>query len=168
MKTILALFIIGLLGVTIAGAADRPPAEIVDYGVYTGGQNQSIPDVNAPTGQVLKERGMLKLEKQTTRIPAQLGEQFGFRFVIHGKSAGGDIKLHYVWLYPEMTDAASGKKSRQYEADGHGQPGDKSAGMMWTFTGPAELVPGEWIFQVFRDGAKILEQKFEVEKADGK
>jgi hypothetical protein len=39
---------------------------------------------------------------------------------------------------------------------------------MWTFTEPSELVPGDWTFQVFKDGEKILEKKFEVQKADEK
>jgi polysaccharide export outer membrane protein len=38
---------------------------------------------------------------------------------------------------------------------------------MWTFTEPSELVPGEWTFQVFRGAEKILEKKFEVQKAEG-
>jgi hypothetical protein len=168
MKTILSILVVGLFHVTFAGAAERPVAEIVDYGIYTGGQNQAIAETNAPTGLVLQGLSEYRLEKQTTRIPAQLGKQFGFRFVVHDRKEDTKIKLHLVWLYPEITDTASGKKSRRFEADGYGKPEDKSAGIMWTFTEPSELVPGEWTFQVFRGGEKILEKKFEVEKPDEK
>lgn len=168
MKTNLLLMAIGLIFVTVAGAANQPVAEIADYGIYTGGQNQNIPDTGAPTGLILNNRGQLSLVKQTDKIPAQLGKQFGFRFVIHGKQADGKIKLHFVWLYPEITNQSSGKKSTRFEADGYGQPENRNDGIMWTFTEPSELVPGEWTFQVFRDGGKILEKKFAVEKPDEK
>jgi hypothetical protein len=168
MKTILSLIVIGLIRVTVAGAADRPIAEIVDYGIYTGGQNQAIVETNAPTGLFWQGRGELKLEKQTTKIPARLGTKFGFRFVVHGKKEDGDIQVHFVWLYPEITDKATGKKSKRFEADCHGPPEDRNAGISWTFTEPSELVAGEWTFQVFLGNAKILEKKFDVEKTDDK
>ena len=67
-----------------------------------------------------------------------------------------------------MTDSASGKKSRRFDADCHGKPEDKNDGIMWTFTEPSELVSGEWTFQVFLGQEKILEKKFDVEIPDKK
>jgi hypothetical protein len=166
MKNILLNIIIGFFFVSIADAADRSVAEIIDYGIYTGGQNQAIAETNAPTGLFLQGRGELKLAKQTTKIPAKLGTQFGFRFVVHGGRQDGEIKLHTVWLYPEITDRVTGKKSSRFDADCHGKPEDKNAGIMWTFTEPSELVPGEWTFQVFQGEQKLLEKKFDVQKAD--
>jgi hypothetical protein len=76
--------------------------------------------------------------------------------------------LHTVWLYPEITDSKTGRKSKRFDADCHGKPEDRNAGIMWTFTEPSELVSGEWTFQVYRGEEKILEKKFEVEKPDEK
>jgi hypothetical protein len=157
-----------LICIAIARAVDPPAAEIVDYGIYTGGQNEVIAETNTPTGSVLQGRGVSRLVKQTTKIPARLGTQFGFRFVIHDSNREGEVKLHFVWLYPEITDSSTGRKSTRFEADAHGKPEDKNAGIMWTFTEPSELASGDWTFQVFRDGGKILEKKFEVQKADEK
>jgi hypothetical protein len=143
-------------------------AEILDHGIYTGEQNDVILDPNTPTGSVLQGRGVSRLVKQTTKIPAQLGTQFGFRFIVHGKKEDEAIKLHTVWLYPEITDSKTGRKSRRFDADCHAKPETNNAGIMWTFTERSELVPGEWTFQVYRGGEKILEKKFEVEKPGGK
>ena len=168
MKTILPSLFIALFCITVARAAERPMAEIVDYGIYTGEQNEVILETNTPTGSVLQGRGVSRLVKQTTKIPAKLGTQFGFRFVVHGKKEDGEIKLHTVWLYPEITDSKTGRKSTRFDANCHGKPEDRNDGIMWTFTEPSELVSGEWTFQVYRDGEKILEKRFDVEKADEK
>jgi hypothetical protein len=168
MKTILLLLFTSLICIANARAAERPIAEIVDYGIYTGEENKVIAETNTPTGSVLQGRGISRLVKQTTKIPARLGTQFGFRFVVHDSKKDGEVKLHFVWLYPEITDAATGRKSVRFDGDAHGKPEDRNAGIMWTFTEPSELVPGDWTFQVFKDGEKILEKKFEVQKADEK
>jgi hypothetical protein len=70
MKTILPFLFIGLICITIAKAAERPMAEIVDYGIYTGEQNEVILETNTPTGSVLQGQGVSRLVKQTTKIPA--------------------------------------------------------------------------------------------------
>jgi hypothetical protein len=169
MKAIVPLLFAILFCSNNPSAAERPMAEILDYGIYTGEQNEVILDPSTPTGSVLQGRGVSTLVKQTTKIPAQLGTQFGFRFIVHGKKEDGEIKLHTVWLYPEITDSKTGRKSRRFESDCHGKPEAKNVGIMWTFTEPSELVPGEWTFQVYRGREKILEKKFEVEKKpDGK
>jgi hypothetical protein len=164
MKTIQTLLFVMLICANNDKAAERPMAEILDYGIYTGEQNEVILDPNTPTGSVLQGRGTSKLVRQTTKIPAQLGTQFGFRFIVHSKKEDGEIKLHTVWIYPEITDSKTGKKSRRFESDSYGKPKAKNTGIMWTFTEQSELVSGEWIFQVYRGKEKILEKKFEVEK----
>jgi hypothetical protein len=167
MKKTLLLVVIAITAGFLVNAADRPLAEILDYGIYAGGNNQTIVDTNAPTGLVLQGQGGLQLEKQTTTIPARLGLQFGFRFVVHGKS-DEHLNLHVVWLYPEITDKTSGKKSKRFDADCSGKAEDKNSSILWTFTEPSELVPGEWVFQVFQGRDKILEKKFVVKKTDDK
>jgi hypothetical protein len=168
MKTILLYLFTLLICIANARAAERPVAEIVDYGIYTGEENKVIVETNTPTGSLLQGRGVCRLAKQTTEIPAELGTQFGFRFVVHDSKKNGKVKLHCVWLYPEITDTATGRKSTRFESDANGKPEDRNDGIMWTFTEPSELVPGDWTFQVFKDGEMILEKTFKVQKADKK
>src|SRR5579859_4954084 len=122
MKTILLFLFVSLICTTIVEAVERPVAEIVDWGIYTGEQNKVIV---TPTGSVLQGRGVSRLVKQTTKIPARLRTQFGFRFVIHDSNKDAEVKLHFVWLYPEITDSATGRKSTRFEGDGHGKPEDR-------------------------------------------
>ena len=150
-----------------ADCATPPAAEILEYGIYIGSHDSSIPNSDAPTGNVLIG-GSVKLVKQTVEIPARLKTQFGFRCVLHGKAEDRPVKLRLVYLFPQMNDPSSGKKIDMWEADVLARPEDKKLYMLWDFTEAYELVPGKWTFQVFRGQEKILEKKFDVTKPDSK
>jgi hypothetical protein len=167
MKVFLSLLWLSILLTGAALGAQRPPAEILEYGIYSGGHQESVANTNAPTGQVLLG-GPVRLEKKTDQIPAKLKSKFGFRFVVHGQPDDAPVKLHIVYLFPEMKDPTSGQKLKRFEADVFAKLEDKKPQMLWDFTEPHELVTGEWTFQVFRGEDKLLEKKFEVVKADAK
>jgi hypothetical protein len=167
MKIILPFVCLGFISITAAYAAERPVAEVLEYGIYSGTHEQSVANTNAPTGQVLMG-GPVKLQKQTDVIPAKLKSKFGVRFVVHGQPEQGPVRFHLVYLFPEMKDPASGRKIERFEANVSAKPEDPNLQMLWDFTEPYELVAGEWTFQVFRGEAKILEKKFAVVKADAK
>jgi hypothetical protein len=167
MKNVLSSLGLVLLLSVGAVAAQRPAAEILEYGIYSGGHKESVPDTNAPTGQLLIG-GPVRLEKKTDQIPAKLKTKFGFRFVVHSQPENAQVKLHFVYLFPEMKDPNSDQKLKRYETDAFAKAEDKNPQMLWDFTEPHELVAGEWTFQVFRGEDKLLEKKFEVVKADSK
>jgi hypothetical protein len=146
-------------------AAQRPIAEILEFGVYSGSYQKSAADTNAPTGQVLLD-GPIRLEKKTDQIPAKLKSKFGFRFVVHGLPTDPPVKLRIVYLFPEIRDPSSGRKFNHFEADVSVKPEDNKPTMLWDFTEPYELVSGQWTFQIFRGDSKILEKTFEVVKND--
>src|SRR5438128_1719388 len=116
MKIVLSSLWVGVLLTTGAVAAQLPPAEILEYGIYSGGHQESIANTNAPTGQVLLG-GQVRLEKKTDQIPARLKSKFGFRFVVHGQPGDAPLRLHLVYLFPEMQDPISGQKLKRFEAD---------------------------------------------------
>src|SRR4051812_21497207 len=106
MKITLTSLCLSLFLGALSLAAQGPDAEIIEYGIYSGGHERSVTDTNAPSGKLLLG-GPVKLEKQTTRIPAKLKSKFGFRFVVHGEPAGAAVKLRFRYLFPEMKDQAS-------------------------------------------------------------
>jgi hypothetical protein len=163
MKIIASLVCLGVIFLTLSNAKERPAAEILEYGIYSGSHENSLANSNAPTGQVMLG-GSVKLEKLTNVIPARLKSKFGFRFVIHGKSEDKPVKLQLVYLFPEMQDQTSGNKIKHFTVDVLAQPEDKNLLMLWDFTESYELVPGEWNFQVYRGQERILEKKFDVVK----
>src|SRR5437867_2302536 len=109
MRIILPFVCLGFVFLTATCAAQRPAVEILEYGIYAGTRGQSVADKDALTGQVLLG-GAVKLQKQTAVIPAKLKNKFGFRFVVHGQPEDGPVRLHFVYLFPEMKDPASGRK----------------------------------------------------------
>lgn len=165
MKTQLAFVCFILCVASTAAGSQRPAAEILEYGIYSGGHQQSVVDTNAPTGQLLLG-GPVKLEKQTTRIPARLKSKFGFRYVLHGEPGGPPVRLHFRYLFPLMKDQ-DGKEIRSYDTTAVAKLEDKPH-MLWDFTEPYELVTGQWTFQVLRGEEIILEKKFDVIGADAK
>ena len=86
MKTILLILVIVLIGVTVTGAAERPIAEIVDYGIYTGGQNRAIAETNATTGLVLQGLSWsLDLKSKPPRFPLNLENSLVFDLLFMAK-----------------------------------------------------------------------------------
>jgi hypothetical protein len=155
------LICISFFFTAIANAEPRPVAEILEYGIFTGGYEYSVVDTNAPTGKLLLG-GVLKLEKQTTVIPAKLTCQFGFRFVVHGRPDDEPVRLRIVYLFPEMKDPKTGSRSKRCDFNILVKPEDTSPQMLWNFTDDSELVTGKWRFQVFRGEEMILEKVFDV------
>ncbi len=167
MKLILLIPCFAMLFSAAIVAAHRPIAEILEYGIYSGGHENSVVAPSAPTGRLLLG-GPVTLEKQTSVVPARLKTKFGFRFVVHGKSDDAPVPVRFVYLFPEINDKASGAKIRRFEISAFAKPEDKSSKMLWDFTEPYELAPGEWIFQVFRGEDKILEKTFQVTRSGAK
>jgi hypothetical protein len=167
MKIILPSLCIALMLASTCLGAQRPAAEIIEYGIYSGGHQTSVVDTNAPTGKLLLG-GPVKLEKQTTRIPARLKSKFGFRYVVHGEPAGAQVKLHFRYLFPQIKDQATGKEMSSYDTSAVAKLEDRDPQMLWDFGHPSELVPGEWTFQILLGERIILAKKFEVIRANAK
>jgi len=167
MRVVLSSVCLSVLLTAVVAAAQRPAAEILEYGIYSGGHQESVGDTNAPSGRLLLG-GPVRLEKKTDEIPAKLKTKFGFRFVVHGQPESGQVKLRFVYLFPEMRNPTSGQKLKRYETEAFAKAEDKNPQMLWDFTEPQELVTGEWTFQVFRGEEMLLEKKFEVVKAGSK
>ena len=163
----LSLVCFGLTLALQGSSAVQPKAEILDYGIYSGGHDESVRNPDAPTETVLP-RGPAKLVKQTDQIPAKLKSKFGFRWVLHGKVTEPPVSLRLVFLFPPMDDPYAGKKVEKWEAAVMAPTEDRNLHMLWDFTEAYELVPGPWTFQVFRGSEKILEKRFDVVKADSK
>ena len=162
-----SLFVIGCLCFVFAVPAfpaEITDARILDYGIYTSSVAYVISDTNSPTSRVRFET--LKVAKETVEIPAKLNTKFGFQFNVHGTPAGESVVLRCVYLFPEMTNPASGAKSVRYEYAGRARLEGKTLGMFWTFMENWEMVTGKWTLQIFNNDIKLLEKSFKVVPAD--
>ena len=161
MKIITLLISFIFLSSTVF-AEEQVQIEIVEFGVYSGTDGNSVSDTSAPTGQRFME-GQTKLIEQTDKIPATLGGKFGFEFVVKGNK-GASIPLTVVYNFPKMTDPKTHREITHYKTNIKTRPDEIHPRMLWDFTESWELVSGEWTFQIYQGQKKLVEKKFTVVK----
>jgi hypothetical protein len=138
--------------------------EVLEYGIYgvESEQNQ-VRNLSTPTGYS-RHGGDVRLKYQTNQIPKQLDRLFGFRFRILGLQKNlTQLQLNLVVSHPEMI------RPNGTRANGYGYPvslGVKDGVLEnqsgYRFDQPFEMVAGEWRFEYWLNGKKIIGQTFEV------
>ena len=159
---IIALITSFILLSVIVFAEEQIQIEIVEFGVYSGSDGQSVSDSSAPTGQRFMD-GQVKLTEQTDEIPAILGGKFGFGFVVKGDTED-PVPLTVIYHFPKMTDPQTLREITHYKKNIKTRPNEPVPHMLWDFTESWELVPGEWIFQIYQGKIKLAEKTFTVVK----
>jgi hypothetical protein len=138
--------------------------EVVEYGLYasTPAGARSAPD--APGGAIGQSSDERHLETTQT-VPARLGVQFGFRFLILGEPAGAQATLHVVAVFPPpgLHDAEHKMQFAQSAYD-RGDAIGSVGYVAYSLDHDWELVPGAWSMQIWSDGHLLGEQKFNVVK----
>ena len=101
--------------------------------------------------------------EETDRIPAKIGNLFGFRFKINGKPDGAVIKTKCITILPStgLTHPETGETVyREVFFD------EIKIGEMrirgYSFDYEWELVPGVWTFQIWYQEQKLAERSFFV------
>ena len=153
----LLLLAAALAGYNITGA------HIVDYGIYESirAEDQESPKTTQGTIHVVGSRLDPVLRKETDRVEARIGTEFGFRFQFDGKPRLAEVPVTIRVLHPAITNPATGKTSTKEEWDAPANLGiPRFTG--WAFDQPYEAVPGTWTIQVLQDDKVLLQQKFEV------
>ena len=158
------LFLLCLLLPISAYAEDTfiNAAETLAYGVFDSSERQTLTkpatDDAPPVDSVKKYR----FKDFTTQIPMQIGTEFGIEYQINTKPRGRPIDITTVIVFPEPGLKRPGgrtyKKSRETKRVSigkghlHGYGFDES----W------ELVPGEWVFEVWHKKARLVKKSFTV------
>jgi Domain of unknown function (DUF3859) len=146
-------------------AAASPPAvrvdrvEFVEKGLYRVEVKKEIEDPNMLSGRRLVSSKAEQI-KDTDKIPAASGTQFGFRYVVIGEPNGAKVPTRVVVHYPEG--------GRQNPNNGKIAFKDEFPQTL-TIGGPPQfffmnikwgLVPGVWTMEVWCQDRKLAEQKF--------
>ena len=140
--------------------------EIVDYGIYDA----------QPTDRKLKSEGtsygkinptkVIKLSKQTHRIPAKIGIQFGFRYFIEGFPKGSVANVTYRILHPALQNPKTKSTHKEEKFQWKcvvGNCGERYwGGHFFGFSEEWEIKPGKWTFQLFHKDQKVVEKEFIV------
>jgi hypothetical protein len=150
-----------LVCVGFAHAQGVQGVEIQEFGTYTEGPKVHV----GWTRNGLAKSGVygVDLVESTQTIVARLGVSFGFRYTVKGKRPGAPLIVTIASKMPAPGVFAP-NGSVPFTSDEETWPvtvgGDTF--YLWTFGKRSDLVPGIWTFEVWIDGQKYAEQKFNV------
>jgi hypothetical protein len=176
MKQTLRILSIVLICLVAPTRADEPKAkprgEVVEFGTF----ELAGPQITIPNAQTLdgaeRNAPVARFTRQTDKVPAEIGVQFGFRFKLTNMPAAGTIDLKTIVKHPPIKNA-QGVVQREYAlttmlpiTDGH-----VSEVTGYSLDRPEELVLGVWTFEHWYRDEKLVSQSFTVvasNKSDAK
>jgi hypothetical protein len=130
-----------------APEAPNTRADILWYGVIDDGTEEQDPETR---------------RTPTDRVPARLGVTFGYAFQVSGPPAGSSITVKQVARYPQTRrNAETGRDQATDEADTDCVVG-KPCLSSYSLEVQDELITGEWSMEIYFQGRKIGEQKFNL------
>ena len=167
-------------------------AELVDYGIYEISTHDRQDDDVVAGGLV--ETSDKRLIEETTKIKAQIGTSFGFRYKLFGPD--GNFRLRHERPYRDSSgNMVSRYRAPKREANVtikviHPKPlkdpntskeftvskwsqevpisGETQSFINWNtgwiFENDWEIVEGEWVMQLFDEDRLLIEKKFMVER----
>lgn len=135
-------------------------ANVIAYGKFESKNDRKLSDAtsDAPRADAITGAYFTDITKD---IDAKLGDSFGLRFILHGpRSRTAHLKA--VIHFPE--GGLVSPRGRVYETSTEyfDVPHGKEAMYGYGFDEPWELVPGEWTFEIWNYGHKIIERQFNV------
>lgn len=141
-------------------------AETLAYGTFDSSErisNSKAATADAPPVDTVTK---YRFDNFTNRIPMILGTEFGIEYRINTKPKGRPISITTVIRFPEAGLKQPGgrnySKSMETKRVSVGEPQLHGYG----FDESWELVPGEWVFEVWHKKAKLISKKFTVYVAE--
>ncbi|XOV88561.1 MAG: DUF3859 domain-containing protein [Pseudomonadota bacterium] len=145
------------------GASDLQirAAEITGYGIFeaASSQRQTGFSARAPAADAVKG---VRFVEFTNTIPAALGTNFGFQYIINSSPRGAEMNVTNIIRFPgeglkrpggrSWTESRENRKIRIGHRDFYG----------YAFDEPWEMVPGEWVFEVWHNNARLIRKTFTV------
>ncbi|MDT8283620.1 MAG: DUF3859 domain-containing protein, partial [Gammaproteobacteria bacterium] len=158
--------------ITETPALTRKPAEakatsgrVFEYGIYNAQRKgRIVGSLTTDTGKVVRQP-VLEFSEATDRIPLIKGTYFAYRYRIIDlpkvEAKKPIVEVRKVLIHPPMT-LPDGTTSTGWDRVARART---TAGQVIAFDGYAfnedyELVQGDWTFQIWFAGKKLLEQTF--------
>src|SRR5262249_26597733 len=106
MKHTLKILSVALIGLVAPTFADEPRAkpkgEVIEFGTFElVGPQATAPNVKTLDGAE-RNAPAARFNRQTDKIPAQLGVQFGFRFKLTNIPEAGSVDLKTIVKHPPI------------------------------------------------------------------
>lgn len=160
------VFTIILLSTSIVNAEDILiyGIDIIEFGVYTSKISQTVSESDTTMGKrhIVKE---ILLVKQTDEIQAEIGVQFGFRYIVRGVPEGAKAQISMVTILPPegLRNTKTGDVKYRNQHTVYNTLGKKSF-RAYLIEEEWEIVSGKWTFQLFHENRKLAEKTFTVFK----
>jgi hypothetical protein len=150
-----------------APAGNREPEtriKILHRGMYESVRTATVPDKGIASGSLgLVEK--IKLVKETTHVPAVIGAEFGFEYRIEGAGKGESVVIERVDIFPGKGLRHPGEsKPRKSERLTFESSVGTTSHMLYKLNHEWEVVPGDWIMQLWSAGTKLAEVRFTLAK----
>lgn len=143
-------------------------AEITSYGVlnadYTKRKATGYTDRATEAHYV--DEDSVRFVEFTDKIPGELGIQFGYQYVINTAPKGGRMLVTEVITFPE--GGLQRPRGRLYteSRDTYEITIGEPTVFGYAFDYEWEIVPGEWVFEVYYKNAPIVRKRFFVEVSE--
>ena len=132
----------------------KPKFQIVQSGIFsTGGVKVKARDSDG----YRIERS--QLVTTTNTIQAKLHLSFGIRYIVSNTEDLTPVNVVQTITHPPIIYPKTKETNVQFRTTGS-LNSTSYAVSLWTFDEPHEMVPGSYIFRVFHNGEKVLEEVF--------
>jgi hypothetical protein len=159
--------VFALLHTAAAAQESSVHANMLWYGPYTTSESKVIQNSTTLTGTntTTAPNSIIPPSSNSDRIPAKLGQRFGFGYVLSGGSSKTTVSITHARIFPNggITNPKTGNLFPSEKVEFRWPIGEKSF-IGYLFQEEYTLVPGVWTFQVFVGGRLLLEKSFTVYK----
>lgn len=162
LKTVWIIFFLVIM--ICVARAETISVKAVDCGILGSSNTTRVEDKSVSSGYItVSNDGPGFVIKSTDRIPATRGTAFGFTFIVSGKE-NHNIPLIIKCDHPPITNP---KTQVTTTSDEWPQQEKVNCSKFltstgWIFDNDWEIVPGEWVFQVYYNGEKLAEKALTV------
>lgn len=141
-------------------------AEIVGYGIFESRSSSRAAGWRSAAPPADDVDGVRFLEF-TNEIPGVLGTGFGFQYVINSSPRGARLNVRNIIRFPgEGLRAPGGRVYTVSEEKRDIRIGHRDF-YGYAFDESWEIIPGEWVFEVWHDDARLIRKTFTVVEAEG-
>ena len=139
----------------------KPDGRILQYGIYNLLRGGKIVDSKVTTTGKAITKPVIQQIEQTNRVPLRKDVYFAYQYRLSNLPTDkAVIKLKRVLKHPEIILPDGTKtKGSEYMIKGKVKRGEIFAFDGYAFNEDYELVEGDWLFQIWYEGNKLVEQK---------
>lgn len=137
-------------------------AEVVAYGLFEATRDHRFTSRFRPNAPAADSVSNVRFVEFTNDVPPALGTQFGFQYIINSMPKGGRMNVEQIIRFPGNGLLQPGgrvyRESREKLTVKIGEPNFYGYG----FDEAWEIVPGQWIFEVWHKDARLVRKAFNV------